>query len=101
MNHRAHIGTALVRAQVHGQLGRRSPCAAAHRTIETEFHEILRADVHLRQAGRRNEQRVIAKANGNVPVLTSNEPALVQAAADGADRLPDIIGPERGGYPIR
>lgn len=73
----------------------------AHRAIKTEFHEILRANVHLRQARRRHQHGVIADANGDIPVLPRNEAALVQAAADSAHRQPEFVSPVRGGYPIR
>jgi hypothetical protein len=96
-----HVGATLVGAQVHRHFGRGTPRTAAHRAIESEFHEILRANVHLRVAGRRDEQHLVVETDGHVPVLARDEAPLVQAAADGTDRLPEFVGRERGGYPIR
>ena len=101
MDHSVHLGAPLVGAQVHRHFGRRTLRTAAHRAIECEFHEILRANVYLREAGRRDEQQVIGETDGDIPVLARNEAPFIQAAADGTNRLPEFVSPERGGYPIR
>lgn len=100
MDDGTHVGAPLIGAQMHRQLGGRTPRPTAHGAIETEFHEILRAKVHLREAGRRHQNGVVANPNGDIPVLARDETAIVKSTADGTDHLPDVFGPVRGGYPI-
>jgi hypothetical protein len=100
VDHRAHVRAPSIGAQVHGQLGRWTPRAVAHGAIDAEFHEILRGQVHLREARRCDKYDIIADANGDIPVLASDEAAFIQATTDKTDCLPDILSLVRGGYPI-
>jgi hypothetical protein len=96
----AHVHAPLIGAQVHRQLGGRAPRATAHGAVETEFHEILRAKVHFGESGRRHQYGVIANPDGDIAVLARDEPALIEPAADDANRLPELVDLVRGGYPI-
>jgi hypothetical protein len=43
---------------------------------------------------------MLADPNGDIPVLARDEAALIQSPADGTDRLPNVVGKVRSGYPI-
>ena len=88
VNDSVYVGTAPIDAEVHRNFRRgvRRPLTAPPTVIDDD--DVGRPEIHLRHAGRRDENSLRADADGHVSFRTGDQAALVQLPARGYDVLP-------------